>query len=242
MMTCRACRRAAARRVRGVRRRRRPAGWLRGRLPFRRRRRRVMSGAAGDVAPPRGVAPGHGRCGATRLPVLRGGARLNRIREHEVVPPHQPPPGAAGARGDRAPPSPTRGARSPRPRCPAARPPLGGARSRRRRRRPRGGATEETRASTRATRTRKRSEESGDGVHSQTSRSSESPSDKARISRTWRRAPRRRWRRWCTSPGSRAAARVWGDANALAQTIASAAAACGGLLPLPARLADARSG
>ena len=127
--------------------------------PFQQAATLIRVATAGDVA----LSPAAWRlvrenCEGDTPPVLRGGARLNRIRVHEVVPPSpttrsRPRELAATVPSSpdprRAPPRSPRSSRGPS--APRWRRAL-----RRRRRRSRGGATEETRASTRATRTRRR--------------------------------------------------------------------------------------
>ena len=204
--------------------------------PFQQAATLIRVATAGDVrALPAAWRLVRENCEGDTPPVLRGGARLNRIRVHEVVPPLTNHPLAPRSSRRLCPP-PRPEARSPRsprssrgPSAPRWRRAL-----RRRRRRSRGGATEETRASTRATRTRRRRRNQATACIRRRAGARRALLTKPCEDfpcRTWRRAPRRRCRRWCTSPVRRAGAgRVWGDANALAQTIASAAAACVGLL------------
>ena len=205
--------------------------------PFQQAATLIRVATAGDVA----LSPAAWRlvrenCEGDTPPVLRGGARLNRIRVHEVVPPltnhplaprelaatvpSSPDPRRALAALAALVPRPVRAALAARAAASAA------ALARRRDRRDAGFDESDEDA--------EEEEESGDGVHSQTSRSSESPSDKAlrRLSMP-HVAPRAAEAVSAVVylPGpSRGAGRVWGDANALAQTIASAAAACVGLL------------
>jgi CheY-like chemotaxis protein len=195
--------------------------------PFQQAATLIRVATAGDVA----LSPAAWRlvrenCEGDTPPVLRGGARLNRIRVHEVVPPltnhplaprelaatvpSSPDPRRALAALAALVPRPVRAALAARAAASAA------ALARRRDRRDAG------------------FDESDESAEEEEESGSESPSDKA-----LRRLPMPQVAPRAAEavsavvylPGpSRGAGRVWGDANELAQTVASAAAACVGLL------------